>query len=181
MTCRLGLTALICAVILMGCKKKDTAPEPQEAAAGIEQPLPQPEPETADADEEQDAMQTETKDAGPSDAGTKISSEQEVVIHFKGKVLWIKLLSKISGDVYPVGFDCRFAMKVAIEAVKEKGTPFGSGTAVVFAIHSPAKTFMTAADWKKIAGHKYDFELNAQKSAEGQWSYYFMMAKSAEK
>ncbi len=71
-------------------------------------------------------------------------------------------------------------MSIAIESVTEKGVPFQAGTTVIFAIHSPAKTFMTSGDWKSVAGHRYDFELDAVKSGEGQWSYYFMKAKSVK-
>jgi hypothetical protein len=179
----LGLPVMICTVAIAAasCGKKDVTPEPQEAGSEVEKPPPEPVQETADAAAEQDTKMAGELDAGQSDAGSQPSTAQEIAIHFRGKVGWIKMLSKIGGTVYPVGADPDFAVSVSIETVDEKDVPFQAGTTVVFAIHSPAKTFMTSADWKSVAGHQYDFELNATKSAEGQWSYYFLAAKPTKK
>ena len=178
-----GLSVMICVVALAaaGCKKKDIPPDLQEAGDETDQPPPEPVQKTADAAEQEDGKGAGEQGAGASDAAPQSPTAQAIDIHFTGKVGWAKMLDEISGTVYPVGFDHRFAVSVDIESVEEKDVPFQAGTTVIFAIHSPAKSFMTSGDLKSIAGCTYDFNLSASKSAEGRWSYILLMAKPAKK
>jgi hypothetical protein len=154
--CKPLLAPVLCVLVLMGCKAKETAPGTQTSDAGGTDAVSEP---PAAAAEIADALSPEEGQPTWTGKGN---------IHFRGKVEWVAVcLDKPSG-VIPVGADPRFCMRVTIESVEEKEAPLKAGETYVFAIHSPTKTF-PGADMKTIDAAKgtYDFRASVERAPNG--------------
>jgi hypothetical protein len=155
---RPSLAPLLCLLVIMGCKKKDTPPE-----------LASPDAPLTDLGSKQAAGEA---DVSSEDEGTETAWTGKRTIHFTGNVEKVEMLGQGVCKAIPVGPDPRFAMTVGIESVEEKDAPLQAGTTVAFAIHSPAKMFF-GADWKTIKG-KFSFQADVEKTPEGELWYQWL-------
>ena len=157
-TTRPFLVAVLCVLVLMGCKKKDMPPVPAAPDVATTEPAA----ETAAGEEDASAPE-EGADAGWTGKKT---------IHFTGNVEKVEMFDPSICKAIPVGPDPRFAMTVAVESVEEEDAPLQAGTTVTFAIHSPAKMFY-GADWKTIKG-RFSFQTDVEKTPEGEVWYHWL-------
>jgi hypothetical protein len=94
---------------------------------------------------------------------------RQMTLHFKAKVVKIVVLGDAAGTVIPVHPDPRWAMSVRILSVEEHGSPLASSGLTIFGIHSPTKLFASSAG--KATGRTYEFEILAEETEPGTWSY----------
>jgi polyhydroxybutyrate depolymerase len=95
-------------------------------------------------------------------------AKEALEVHFKARVLAIKILGQAKGEVIPVHADPRWAMKVKILSVVEEGAPLSAGATKIFAIHSPTRLF--AGDAQDAIGKTYEFVVNV-KTLEDGWDF----------
>jgi len=109
---------------------------------------------------------------------SRAAANAVVLIKFTGTVKSIEVLGERKLKVIPVHFDPRFAVTVDIESTTPQETWFKEGAEETFAIHSPAKLFLTRE--QDVIGKKYRFELIREKLTNGS-RYSQLTASPVEK